>query len=213
MASLLNIGRGLVNHKFLPYDAEIEYLESSGTQYIDTGIKPTNTFKIDLELAKVNLNRQDGICGSYDGVKWGMYLYIAGTINANVGRYACAYGTNNIFITDVSYNDTNKHHVILDLTSGGLKTFVDNNLISTNSYSPINNNTNYYLFRCNDGNVSSQRIAIIKLYYFKIYSNDTLVRDFIPVRIGTTGYMYDKVSKQLFGNAGTDSFILGPDKH
>jgi hypothetical protein len=34
----------------------------------------------------------------------------------------------------------------------------------------------------------------------------------IPVRIGTTGYMYDRVSGQLFGNAGTDDFILGNDK-
>lgn len=35
--------------------------------------------------------------------------------------------------------------------------------------------------------------------------------DFIPVRIGTKGYLYDKVSKRLFGNAGTGSFTLGPD--
>jgi hypothetical protein len=47
---------------------------------------------------------------------------------------------------------------------------------------------------------------------FKITENNYLLYDFIPVRIGTTGYMYDKVSGQLFGNAGTGSFILGPDK-
>jgi hypothetical protein len=45
------------------------------------------------------------------------------------------------------------------------------------------------------------------------YSNGVKVADFIPVRIGQTGYMYDKVSGQLFGNAGTGAFILGPDKH
>ena len=33
----------------------------------------------------------------------------------------------------------------------------------------------------------------------------------IPVRVGQVGYMYDRVSKTLFGNAGTDSFVLGPD--
>jgi hypothetical protein len=42
--------------------------------------------------------------------------------------------------------------------------------------------------------------------------NDILVRDFIPVRVGNVGYMYDKVSGQLFGNSGTGNFILGPDK-
>jgi hypothetical protein len=38
-----------------------------------------------------------------------------------------------------------------------------------------------------------------------------MLRDFIPVRKGTTGYMYDKVSGQLFGNSGSGNFILGPD--
>ena len=41
--------------------------------------------------------------------------------------------------------------------------------------------------------------------------NDILVRDLIPVRVGNVGYMYDKVSGQLFGNSGTGNFILGPD--
>jgi hypothetical protein len=45
-----------------------------------------------------------------------------------------------------------------------------------------------------------------------IRKNGAVVRDFIPVRVGNVGYLYDKVSKKLFGNAGTGSFILGPDK-
>ena len=38
-----------------------------------------------------------------------------------------------------------------------------------------------------------------------------LVRNFIPVRIGTVGYLYDRISKRLFENQGTDAFVLGPD--
>ena len=33
-----------------------------------------------------------------------------------------------------------------------------------------------------------------------------------PVRVGTTGYLYDSVSGNLFGNEGTGDFILGNDK-
>ena len=37
-------------------------------------------------------------------------------------------------------------------------------------------------------------------------------RNLIPVRKGTVGYLYDKVSGQLFGNANsTGAFTLGPD--
>ena len=43
------------------------------------------------------------------------------------------------------------------------------------------------------------------------------VIDLIPVRFinergETEGAFYDKVSGQLFGNAGTGAFIIGPDK-
>lgn len=32
----------------LPYDTEIEYLQSTGAQYINTGIKPTTNFKFQV---------------------------------------------------------------------------------------------------------------------------------------------------------------------
>ena len=40
---LINLRNALMAGKRLPYDAELEYLESTGTQYIDTGVVPTNT--------------------------------------------------------------------------------------------------------------------------------------------------------------------------
>lgn len=50
-----------------------------------------------------------------------------------------------------------------------------------------------------------------KVYHLTITVQDTLVRDFIPVRIGAIGYMYDQVTGQLFENSGPDAFTLGPD--
>ena len=52
----------------------------------------------------------------------------------------------------------------------------------------------------------------VRIASAKMYDGTVLIRDFIPVRKGHVGYMYDKVSKRLFGNSGTGSFILGPDK-
>ena len=45
-----------------------------------------------------------------------------------------------------------------------------------------------------------------------IKDGNTVLLDLKPVRVGTTGYMYDSVSGVLFANAGTGEFILGPDK-
>ena len=51
----------------------------------------------------------------------------------------------------------------------------------------------------------------MRIYYCNITVGD-VVHEFIPVRVGSVGYMYDKQTKQLFGNLGTGSFTLGPDK-
>ena len=51
-----------------------------------------------------------------------------------------------------------------------------------------------------------------KWYYVKIFNNNRLILDLIPVKKDGIGYMYDKISNQLFSNQGTGNFILGPDK-
>ena len=58
--------------------------------------------------------------------------------------------------------------------------------------------------------------ANFQIYGCKLWNGITLVRDFIPVRVGSgssaVGYLYDRVSGELFGNAGTGEFLIGPDK-
>lgn len=49
-----------------------------------------------------------------------------------------------------------------------------------------------------------------RIFSFKIYEDDVLVRNYIPVRIGEKGYLVDTLSNELFGNLGTGEFILGP---
>ena len=56
-----------------------------------------------------------------------------------------------------------------------------------------------------------------KYYYISIIVDGKLVRDLISVRFTNEdgvieGAMYDKVSGQLYRNAGTGAFIIGPDK-
>ena len=65
-----------------------------------------------------------------------------------------------------------------------------------------------YAFR---NNVQTEG-ASCNIYSIKIWDNNILVRDLIPVRKGNIGYMYDRVSGQLFGNQGTGDFVIGPDK-
>ena len=52
----------------------------------------------------------------------------------------------------------------------------------------------------------------MRLYNSVFRDGSELIADFACVRIGDEGAMYDRVSGQLFGNAGTGAFVIGPDK-
>ncbi len=59
------------------------------------------------------------------------------------------------------------------------------------------------LFARRDWNGGIGKFGACTIYSATIKEGNTLVRDFIPVEKDGMGYMYDKVSKQLFGNANT----------
>jgi hypothetical protein len=68
-----------------------------------------------------------------------------------------------------------------------------------------------YLFAANVSDTASFMSYGKRIYGCKITEGSEVVADFIPVRKGTVGYLYDRVSGKLFGNDGTGDFVLGPD--
>ena len=68
-----------------------------------------------------------------------------------------------------------------------------------------------YLLAVNDIHGASYQNKV-HLYSFSIEKSGEKIIDLIPVRKRSIGYMYDRVSGQLFGNQGTGDFIIGPDK-
>lgn len=180
----------------LPYDAEIEWLESSGTQWIDTGysVNTNDMFKYEIKGSFTSTRENQFICGLYASCYFGCGIR---------GQWVLSnytFGTSDTQIHDItlfSQIGNNKQSILI--LDGTIYRYTRNNnggilfLFTINNYQPS--------FSC--------RYRMIKC---TLKINDVLVRDFIPVRIGTTGYLYDKVSGQLFGNAGTGDFILGPDK-
>ena len=192
MGTLLN-RRRYMGGKSLPYDAEVEYLEADGTQWLSTGITAKNGIDVIIDcLYTYSPSGTKVMVGSSANPGWW-----AGSTNGKWG--VTATPTNNPsslvrHIIDVKYAYSTEIYVdgVFSGRQGRGGTVAD----------PI------ALF--NAYNSSFQSNA--RLYSAIIKDGDTVVFDAIPVRVGTTGYMYDKVSGQLFGNAGTGDFILGPDK-
>lgn len=190
----------------LPYDAAIEYLQSSGAQYINTGIKPTTNFKCEIKAQYVqNNNGFDTMVGCYDGTNYGVAVGLQSTSGGN--KLYVQLGTTNYALSDAS---TLTLHIFTTQLANSTQSIDVDGTKSSNSFSGSVPNMNLFLFARNKSTIGNFSNA--KIYYCKIWNGGNLVFDAIPVRVGSTGYMYDRVSGQLFGNLGSGSFTLGNDK-
>ena len=92
--------------------------------------------------------------------------------------------------------------------SGG-DVILDNNTIGT-GYS-LTSSTNLRLC-CRDMQFISESL-IGKIYYVKITDNinNTLVRDYIPVKYDDLVGLFDRENNLLYLSSGTNEFIAGPE--
>ena len=190
----------------IPYQ-RIEYLQNSGTQYIQTGIMSDVGSKFEADLQRT------GYPSGATGV-WGVGGFSIGALISF--RFSNALGivgyVANKTVSFSQYDSLDRHYYVADIPN--LLLSVDDTVVSTTGANVSSqHSTEFWLFRYkyDTGNFGNQYDFIGKCFSAKFFENSVLIRDFVPIRIGTTGYMYDTVSGELFGNAGTGDFTLGPD--
>lgn len=200
MGSIVNRRRVMMDMK-LPYDAEVEYLESEGNCSINTDYVPTGD---DIRIQTKVLFK-----GYTDSTAWAAWFIAYTNEQSNTYRFIRnSNTTNQILLSNGSK------------ASGGSKTLS----VSLNTIYSIDFNRNRYIINTTSGTFytlkgteNSGYLYIFSpkfkgaFFFFRLWKDDVLMLDLVPVRKGTTGYMYDKVSGKLFGNEGTGEFILGPD--
>lgn len=177
----------------------LEYIKSSGTQYIDMGFKATQNTKIEAKFH----NEQSANSAVFGADKawtqdsFGIWINdriavpVVGTVSGTIGiSYSSAYDT---FTLDKN---------TLKLNGGTIWT--------ASGVSAFQTPTNVCLGAVNrSGDVSEKFVG--KMYYCKVWENGILIRDFIPcqIRAGNVG-MWDDVNSVFYGNAGTGTFTAGP---
>lgn len=187
---------------------EIEYLESSGTQYIDTGVTPNVDDYVEIKFQTKNT--------SNDTRSWFGYMDTSILPRFSIGVYGLGFFAGLNSTINLTPKDTNIHIIGFKSISGESHYILYDDVeyihTTTHSLTPIPASS--YLFaRHGPNGVQTTDGLGTKIWYLKQKdSNENLRIDFVPVRVGSVGYMLDLVSKQLFGNAGTGDFILGPDK-
>ena len=198
---------------------EVEFLQSSGTQYIATPI-PANT---------VNSGTIDFMSTS---LKQWAYIYGASsTTRADPGGlgFSTAFGGSTPYkygwVYDSQYNstsvsaDTNVRHTAgFHYLSNNIEYMLDGEIITTShtaeTYTITTNSIYLFAMNYNNGTISNGMKVNAKVYSFKLYnSNGDIILDCRPCyrKSDSVAGMWDRVSKIFLTNQGTGTFFVGGD--
>ena len=188
------------------YDAQVEYLETDGTACINTLFRPDNNTSIEAEYSKGDTGTLI-ICGARTAKNSKDYTVFPNNGTSFLVRFGNRENTfNYTFVTDHVYRVTSNKRVftVYDVTAD---TSVNSMTCTSSTFS-----CSYYMYLFALNTAGTVTVYPQKIYYFKLYDNGTLIRDYIPVRKNGVGYMYDKVTGELYGNvAGSGAFSYGSD--
>ena len=189
-----------VSGQTLPSDyIQLEYIQSSGSQYINTGFKPNQDTKISITVDF-----------PLSGTTW---LYGSRTsAGSNSLGFLCESGSKYRFdyassVNELSTKPTGKFTIDSDKN----KCYINGELVVTATYTTFASPVNMYIFN-NNNNGSLSGGSSAKLYNCSIYDNGVLIRNFIPCKneSGTVG-LYDSVNNQFYQNDGSGTFVAGPE--
>lgn len=178
------------------------YIESDGSQVINTGYigKPTTRFEVDFQL--VAINGQNRIFGSVTGNSIAE-MYIQGS-NVGSGNVAFLVGDAQKTQAMGEAADLNRHRGILDIFSHsigysgyGYKAELDA-FTSTHNTGPVGlfvKNTTSNSF----SGWEQKHVAKMRLYAFRVYEEGRLVHQFLPYKNGDVIGLYDTVTGDIKG--------------
>ena len=197
----------------LPYDAQVEYLQSDGMAHIDTGVEGTSdvTIEADIEVLSAFTGQSAAIFGSrIANNNTALTLQYYNSSSSKYWRWA--FGNN---AQTTNHGGASGDFHLSNV--GAARTMVvtgAHSSTTTCSAATFDNDLNMFIFGMNNGGTLAgvSGIAYVRVAAFKIYSDGTLVRNYIPVRKNGIGYLYDQVSGKLFGNAAASgAFSYGND--
>ena len=176
----------------------VSYIQSSGSQYIDTGYKPN----VNTKLNVLGFQTQAG-GGALLGAR------AEGTIN----RYMLGSYSSSITFFWGNTNPDNPY-IKSSVATGNFVNFIVNNssaIFNATKYSNMNVNTfpdyNIYLFAVNTGGTANA-FSVGTIGDLKIYENNTLIHYFMPCYRNSDNEIgfYDIIANEFKTNSGTGSF-------
>lgn len=179
--------------------SELVYIQSNGSQYIDTKFVPNQDTRVVIDLEYQANSGTSSIypCGARISNTSGQFA-----IRTVESKYYARYGTQDVVVL----NGAVSGRYIIDMNKN---VFAVNGTALTLTKETFSSNVSFQLFALNNNGSGGYGIASgMKLYACQIYDNGTLVRDLVPCLSDSEGVgLYDLVNQKFYGNAGSGSFI------
>lgn len=178
---------------------KLEYIETSGTQYLVTDITINNSMKLVFKYKPMKIAREQCLFGTTNNKK--IYIYGSG-FNAHGNECGGELFGPNISIT----SSVTSEDVTLTITSNQVL-YKSDKLNVTKSYSSTTNSG--VLQICNNNRYNEK--GSFRLYAVEVYENDELTHNLLPTMnlvTNETG-LYDYITEKMYTNSGSGEFTKG----
>jgi hypothetical protein len=188
---------------------QVECIESSGTQYIDTGFRAvSDNVKIEATFSITEIKFWSALFGCEETSSGPWTL----TPLVNGASALTFYNGSSSQLGSIPVSVNTVYSVVCQSNNGTLTYDCNGSAGTLYPQGAICKTDNIYIFTLNSAKGDSiiSQASKMRLYYFQIYDNDVLVRDYVPcINANGEAGLYDKVNNVFYGNAGTGSFITG----
>ena len=207
--TLLERRRALMSQNKEPY-VFVEYIQSTGQEWIDTGIYPDGNTTLSADYQYTSYSSTSSLVGVRgDGSSNYQSMYVLWVRNNNL-----EISHDDLLNVKSVTADTKRH--LLERNKGTI--YIDGKY-AIGFAATVTFTSPYTLevFACNNNGAKGAWCSKMKLYSLKIYTggtnvnNSTLVRDFVPCyrKADRVAGLYDTVSGEFFENQGTGEFLIG----
>lgn len=175
----------------------LDYIQSNGSQYLDTGITPSDDLEVEISFKPTSAVSEGAIFGS----DWSTNGYFLMYYNSKWRFHTRGYVFDSSTSIDVS-GFTIIKTATSSITINGSKSTWTKGTTSDSS-------SNILLLYCN-GAYSAKKYGYGQVAYMKMWKGGTLVRDYIPVlRSDGIAGLYDFVNDTFTASIGSSNFISG----
>lgn len=180
---------------------QLWYIESSGTQFIDTNFIPDSNTMVTIDLTPTKEIQNDWFFGVRTAANADSYGLMG--INGNSIRSWFGNASNDLAGLNLMQGMKivkNQNVTTIEFDDGSVKTIANTDIDFQCEYS-------LYLLNINLAGTPASAAISAKVYGAKVYNNGSLVQDYIPCATDTGEIgMYDIVNRVFHGNAGTGVF-------